>query len=59
MYAPVDGEVIENNSALEDQPELVNEDPYGEGWMLKIKVQDASQLENLMDVASYKSYVQE
>ncbi|HCD52616.1 MAG TPA: glycine cleavage system protein GcvH, partial [Balneolaceae bacterium] len=53
LYAPVDGEITELNEALEDNPELVNEDPYGEGWMIKIKVSDASQLEDLLSADEY------
>ena len=54
LYLPVAGEVLEVNEALEDAPESVNEDPYGEGWMIKIKVADASELESLMDAAAYQ-----
>ena len=53
LYAPVSGEVIEINEELEDSPELVNESPYEEAWMLKIKLSDASQLDELMDAAAY------
>ena len=53
LYAPVVGEITELNEALEDNPELVNEDPYGEGWMIKIKVSDASQLEDLLSADEY------
>ncbi len=56
VYLPVAGEIIEVNSELEGEPEIVNEDPYGNGWMVKIKVTDASNLENLMDAAAYKEY---
>lgn len=56
VYLPVAGEVIEVNSELEGEPEIVNADPYGNGWMIKIKVTDASNLENLMDVTAYKEY---
>lgn len=53
LYAPVSGEVIEINEELEDSPELVNESPYEEAWMLKIKFADESQLDELMDAAAY------
>ena len=54
LFAPVDGEVVEINAALEDNPELVNDDPYGEGWMIKIKVNDPSQLEDLLSASDYE-----
>lgn len=54
LYAPVDGEIIEVNEALEDNPELVNEDPYGDGWMVKIKLSDPSQLEDLLNASEYE-----
>ncbi len=53
LYAPVDGEVIELNEALEDNPEIVNDDPYGEGWMIKMKISDPSQLEGLLSADAY------
>lgn len=56
VYLPIAGEIIEVNSELEGEPEIVNEDPYGNGWMVKIKVTDASNLDNLMDVNAYKEY---
>ena len=56
VYAPIDGEVSEANSALEDDPALVNTAPEGEGWFFKMTVGDASQLEGLMDEAGYKSF---
>ncbi|RNC85440.1 MAG: glycine cleavage system protein GcvH [Balneola sp.] len=54
LYAPVDGEVLELNEALEDNPEIVNDDPYGDGWMIKIKVTDPSQLEGLLSADEYQ-----
>lgn len=57
LYAPVDGEIIEINEELEERPELVNEDPYGEGWMVRISVSDASQLDDLMDAEEYEKIV--
>ncbi|GGE34747.1 glycine cleavage system H protein [Agaricicola taiwanensis] len=59
VYAPVSGEVVEINSELEGTPALVNEDPLGKGWFLKIRLSDASELEGLMDEAAYKSHVGE
>ena len=57
MFMPVAGEVVEVNEALEDSPELVNSDPYGEGWIVKIKI-NASDAAALMDSGSYKSMVE-
>ncbi|WP_138429688.1 glycine cleavage system protein GcvH [Fodinibius saliphilus] len=57
LYAPVSGEVAEVNEELEMEPELVNDDPYGDGWMAKIKVEDASQLDELMSADEYKEIV--
>jgi glycine cleavage system H protein len=56
VNAPVSGEVIEANSALTDAPGLVNEDPFGRGWMLKIKLADAAELESLMDEGAYREF---
>tara|TARA_R110002096_G_scaffold231766_7_gene421532 strand:- start:24128 stop:24508 length:381 start_codon:yes stop_codon:yes gene_type:complete len=53
LFAPIDGEIIEVNEALEDNPELVNQDPYGGGWMVKMKVSDASQIEALLSADEY------
>lgn len=57
LNMPATGEVLEINPALDDQPELVNNDPYGEGWMAKITVNDAAELDNLMDAAAYEAFV--
>lgn len=54
LFAPIDGEILEINEELEDNPELVNDDPYGDGWMIKIKVSDASQLESLLSAEEYE-----
>tara|TARA_B100002019_G_scaffold234657_1_gene208894 strand:+ start:1527 stop:1910 length:384 start_codon:yes stop_codon:yes gene_type:complete len=54
LFLPVSGEVLEFNEALEDAPESVNDDPYGDGWMVKIKITDASELDGLMDAAAYE-----
>jgi len=53
LFMPVGGEVLELNDKLEDDPELVNTDPYGDGWLIKVKMTDASQLNHLMDAAAY------
>ena len=57
LFLPVSGEIIEFNQLLEDEPEKVNSDPYGDGWMIKIKVSDASQLEGLMNADAYKELI--
>ena len=59
IYCPLGGEIIEVNTALEDDPELINSDPYGEGWIVKIKVTDDSALSGLMDAEAYKQYNQD
>lgn len=59
LYCPISGEVIEINEALEDAPETVNKDPYGEGWMLKMKINDPAQLEELLDAKAYGEFVGE
>jgi len=58
VYAPVSGEVVEINEDLPDAPEAVNNSPYEDGWMIKIKLSDAAQLESLMDVTAYHSFVE-
>ncbi|MFA5803431.1 MAG: glycine cleavage system protein GcvH [Melioribacteraceae bacterium] len=55
MYAPVSGKVLELNKKLNDEPQLVNTDPYGEGWIIKVELSNASQLNDLLDVAAYNS----
>lgn len=57
LFLPVSGEIIEFNEALEDEPEKVNTDPYGDGWMVKVKFSDASQLENLLSAEDYKELI--
>lgn len=57
LFMPVSGEVLEVNPALEAQPELVNSDPYGEGWMIKVAVADAAELDNLLDAAAYAALI--
>ncbi len=55
LNMPVTGEVLEVNEALNDQPELVNNDPYGEGWMIKIAVKDVKEMDSLLDAAAYQA----
>ena len=57
LFMPLTGEVLELNDALEGNPELVNSDPYGEGWMVKIKVSDASQISDLLDATAYGALI--
>jgi glycine cleavage system H protein len=57
LFLPVSGEIIEFNESLEDEPEKVNTDPYGEGWMVKIKMSDKSQLDSLLDADAYKALI--
>ena len=57
LFMPVGGKVIEMNSTLEDRPEIVNEDPYGEGWIIKIDISDISEVDNLLSPEEYKSMI--
>ena len=57
LFMPIDGEVLEFNSDLESSPELVNEDPYEKGWMIKIKLSDPSQLDDLLAVGDYQEVI--
>ncbi|MDH5413914.1 MAG: glycine cleavage system protein GcvH [Flavobacteriaceae bacterium] len=57
LFMPLTGEVIEFNETLEDTPENVNTDPYGEGWMIKIKMSDTSEIEKLLDAGAYKKII--
>lgn len=57
LILPLSGEIIEFNEALEDAPEKVNSDPYGEGWMVKIKIGDASEVDALLSAAEYKEVI--
>lgn len=58
IFMPISGEVIEANSKLEDSPEIVNKDPYGEGWLIKIKLSDKSELDDLLEASKYKELIQ-
>ena len=57
LFMPVSGEIIEFNEALESSPETVNSDPYGDGWMIKIKLSDTSELDALLDAEAYKGMI--
>lgn len=59
LFLPVGGEILEVNPALEENPELVNKDPYGEGWIIKIKPTDASEADDLLDAEAYKQLINE
>ena len=58
LFMPLTGEVIEFNEELEDEPELVNTDPYGKGWMIKLEISDSNQIEDLLDAEAYKKLIQ-
>jgi len=54
VFAPLSGEIVEVNEALSDSPEKINDDPYGEGWLVKVKLSDLSEIDQLLDVAAYR-----
>jgi glycine cleavage system H protein len=56
VYAPVSGEIVAVNGALDDEPEAINSDPYGAGWLIEVKLSNPSELNNLMDAAAYKKH---
>jgi len=58
VYSPVSGEVVKVNTELNDSPELLNEDPHGKGWMIQIKIRDASELQKLMTVEEYEKFLE-
>lgn len=58
LFMPLTGEVVEFNEELEDEPELVNSDPYGKGWMIKVTISDTSQIEDLLDAEAYKNLIE-
>jgi glycine cleavage system H protein len=58
VYMPVSGEILEINEILEDSPELVNQDPYGEAWFVRVAMTDSSELDGLMDAEGYKAYLE-
>ncbi len=57
LYAPVSGEVVEVNKKLEDSPEVINQDPYGEGWMIKVRTSDPKELDNLLSAEDYRKLI--
>lgn len=57
LFMPVGGEVVAFNTALEDTPEVVNKDPYGEGWIIKIKISDMTEVDDLLDAEAYKELI--
>jgi len=59
LFLPVTGEIIKFNEVLESEPEKVNDDPYGEGWMIKVKISDSSEIDNLMSAEEYKKMIGE
>jgi glycine cleavage system H protein len=59
LYAPISGEVLERNMAVVESPELVNQQPYGNGWMIKVKIQDRGELANLLSAADYRAHIGE
>jgi len=58
LFMPLTGEVIEFNETLEDEPELVNSDPYGQGWMIKVKISNTAQIEGLLDAEAYQKLIE-
>jgi glycine cleavage system H protein len=58
VFAPLSGEIVEVNEALADSPERINSDPYGEGWMVKVRLSDPSEVDQLMDVSAYREMLQ-
>lgn len=57
LFMPISGKIIEFNSALESNPEAVNSDPYGAGWMVKVEISNPSELDNLLDAAGYQAHI--
>ena len=58
MFMPIGGEVVEVNEKLEETPEIVNQDPYGDGWLIKIKIADTAEIDELLDSATYKNLLE-
>ncbi len=58
VYSPISGEVIEINEELNDSPELVNQDPHGKGWFIRLKVKDATEVEKLMSASEYEKFLE-
>jgi glycine cleavage system H protein len=59
IYAPANGEVVETNSALQNSPEIINSDPHGAGWLVKIRLANPTELSALMDASAYEGYIEE
>jgi len=59
LFAPIGGEVVESNSELSGEPELINSDPFGRGWMLRVKVANPTEVGNLLDAAAYEALISE
>jgi glycine cleavage system H protein len=59
VYSPVSGTIVERNAALDERPELVNDSPYGDGWLVLIEMSDPSQLDGLMDAAAYRGFLED
>ncbi len=59
LFAPVSGEVLETNPQLKDEPEIINSDPYGEGWIIKLSIEDPGELEDLLSPADYEELLEE
>lgn len=59
LFAPVDGEVVARNDSLDHQPELVNTEPFGDGWMVELRIGDAAALDGLLDEAGYRSLIEQ
>jgi glycine cleavage system H protein len=59
LYAPVSGEIVEVNQKLEDTPQLINSDPYGDGWIIKVKLEDQGELDNLLSPKEYQELIGE
>jgi len=57
LFMPVSGEILQVNPNIEDKPELTNKDPYGEGWLIKIKITNASEIDSLLDASAYKVHI--
>jgi glycine cleavage system H protein len=58
LYAPVSGEVVEVNESLLDSPETINEDPYGDGWLIKVRIHDSDEFDELMDSEQYSDFIE-
>ena len=59
VYAPLSGEIVAVNDAVADKPELINEDPYGDGWLVRVKLSDPSEVDGLMDASAYRAMLAE